>query len=671
MTRPSHHPALLKGVLAGVLLGAAQAGSALGADSAAGFPLKAPRFQNTFDWSGLYVGGHVGYGGGSLGPGTNPLPQQGIFFPHSITGLIGGYQAGYNFQRRDKWVLGVEADISFTSPLDRPKLTPAPFNTTLDYVATGRARIGYAFGTLLPYVTGGVAWGRTHVDLNDANGDIVGMKARMHLGWVAGTGIEFALGSNWSGKIEYNFIDLGARTYDLGAVPLPDATADPKVHAIKFGLNYRLWDVLPASGDGVLKQPALPASTDWNVHGQTTLITQGYPSFRAPYQGANSLPGAGRTRETWTVGAFLGWRLWEGAEFYFNPELAQGFGIGGTLGLAGFSNGEAQKGGAEYPKFRAQRYFFRQTFGLGGEQEDVADAANQLAGKRDIDRVTVTVGRFAVGDYFDGNSYAKDPRADFLNWALWASAAYDFPADLPGFTRGAVVELNRKDWAIRVGAFQVPSQPNSDVLTFKGGGAVVEFEERHTILSQPGKLRVGVFANRGNTGNYRDALGISAANPGLDINDIMVGDRRERSKYGFYLNAEQQIVTDIGVFARASWNDGRNEILSFTDIDRSVSGGLSVKGSYWGRPGDTIGLGGAVNGLSGAHRDFLAVGGKGLLIGDGLLNYRNERILETYYAFALDKSLTFTADYQLIANPAYNADRGPVSIFSGRLHGEF
>jgi high affinity Mn2+ porin len=671
MIRPPQHRALLKSVIAGLMLGTALGESARAADVLVALPVKAPRIKPVFDWSGLYVGGHVGYGGGSFGPGTNPLPQQGIFFPHSITGLIGGYQAGYNLQLPNKWVLGVEADISFTSPLDRPKLAPAPFNTTFDYFGTARGRIGYAFGTWLPYVTGGAAWGRTRVDLNDADGEVVGNKSRVHLGWVAGAGLEVAMGGNWSGKVEYNYIDLGARTYGLGDVPLPDVRVDPQVHAVKLGLNYRLWDTPPWTSGSAIKPPGLPESTDWNVHGQTTLITQGYPSFRSPYQGANSLPAAGRARETWTVGAFLGWRLWEGGEFYFNPELAQGFGIGSTLGLAGFSNGEAQKGGAEYPKFRAQRYFFRQTFGLGGEQEDVADAANQLPGKRDIDRVTVTVGRFAVGDYFDGNSYAKDPRADFLNWAMWASAAYDFPADLPGFTRGAVVELNRKDWAIRAGLFQVPSQPNSDVLTFKTGGAVVEFEERHTIFSQPGKLRLGVFANRGNTSNYRDVLGISAANPGLDINAIVTDERRERSKYGFYVNAEQQVANDVGVFARASWNDGQSEILSFTDIDRSVSGGVSIKGSYWGRPADTFALGGAVNGLSSAHRDFLAAGGKGLLIGDGRLNYGTERILETYYAVALNKAFTFTADYQLIANPAYNTDRGPVSIFSGRLHGEF
>lgn len=658
----------MKRLFAGMALGVLSYDAALAAD----VPLKAPRIETYFDWSGLYVGGHVGYGTGNYGPGTNPLPLQGIVFPHSITGLIGGYQAGYNVQLPNKLVLGVEADLSFPSPVDRPKLTPAPFNTQFEYFGTVRGRLGYAFGTVLPYVTGGAAYGRTQIDLNDPAGDVVATKARMHLGWVAGAGVEFALGGPWSGKLEYNYIDLGARHYGLADIPLPDTNVDPKLHAIKLGLNYRLWDSPPwSASDTPLKRMTIPESPDWNFHGQTTFIAQGYPSFRAPYQGAQSLPGISQGRETWTADAFLGWRLWDGGEFYFNPELAQGFGIGSTFGLAGFSNGEAQKGGAEYPRFRAQRYYFKQTFGLGGEQEEVADGPMQLAGKRDIDRVTVTVGRFAVGDFFDGNSYAKDPRADFMNWAMWAAAAWDFPADLPGITRGAVVELNRKNWAIRAGLFQVPSQPATDVLTFNKGGAVAEFEQRYSILNQPGKLRLGIFGNQGVTANYRNVLGMVAANPALDINDVTINSRRERTKYGFYANMEQQIVPDVGVFGRVSWNDGQNEILSFTDIDRSASGGVSIKGSFWGRPTDTFAFGGAVNGLSGAHRDFLAAGGRGLLIGDGQLNYSTERILETYYAFALSKAFTFTTDYQLIVNPAYNMDRGPVSIFSGRLHGEF
>ena len=655
-----------------VLAGAAFGTFALGEPAvAADMALKAPVTSAVYDWTGFYLGGHTGYGTGSFGPSTHALPLQGVFLPHSVTGLIGGYQAGYNRQLSNKVVLGVEADVSFGSPTDIPRLVPAPFNTTIDYVATVRGRLGYAMGTWMPYVTGGVAWGSTHVTLNDLGVIVPPKRYLAHLGWTAGLGIEVAVGGNWTAKAEYNYIDLARRTYDLTDIGLPRVNVDPNVHLFKLGLNYRLWETPPWAGPALAASTALPEPTNWNVHAQTTVIAQAYPRMRSPYEGANSLPGGGQGRQTWTADAFLGWRLWQGGEFYFNPELAQGFGLNSTLGIAGFPNGEAQKGGAPFPKFRPQRYVLRQTFGLGGEQEEVADGPMQLAGKRDIDRVTVTVGRFAVGDYFDGNSYAKDPRIDFQNWAMWSSAAYDFPADLPGFTRGAVVELNRKNWAIRAGLFQVPNAPNADVLVFKSGGAVAEFEERHTIFDQPGKLRLGIFGNRGNTGNYRQAIAVTNADPALDINDVMQSLRRERLKYGFYVNVEQQLFRDVGFFARASWNDGRNEILSFTDIDRSASTGLSIKGSYWGRPADTIGVGGAVNGLSSAHRDFLAAGGLGLLIGDGRLNYRNERVFETYYAYSIDKNFTLTADYQMIANPAYNADRGRVHIFSGRAHAEF
>jgi high affinity Mn2+ porin len=639
---------------------------------AADLPVKAPARRAVYDWTGFYVGGHFGYGDASFGPGTNPLPEQGVFLNHSATGLIGGYQIGYNRQFANRVVLGIEADSTFTSPQDVPALerAPAPFHTTIDYVGTVRGRIGYAFGRFMPYVTGGFAWGHTHINVNDGDGvTAVFPVGHYQMGWTAGLGVEFAVSGNWTAKAEYEYVDLARQTYDLSGFGLANVNVDPRIHLFKLGLNYQFGDtpwMAPVNG-----KIALPESNDWNVHAQTTFLPQGYGPIHSPYASPLSLPGGGQLQATWTTTAFLGARLWQGGEFYFNPELAQGFGLNGTLGLAGFSNGEAQKAGAPFPKIRAQRYYLKQTFGLGGEQEEVADGPNQLAGKRDIDRLTVVVGRFAVGDFFDGNAYGKDPRADFMNWAMWSSGAYDFPADLPGYTRGAVVELNRKEWAVRGGLFQVPSAPNSDILTFKTGGTVLEFEERHKILDQPGKLRLGTFYNSGNTANYREVLALAAANPALDINDIATATQRDRPKYGFYVNLEQQIVNDVGLFARASWNDGQNQILSFTDIDRSLSGGLSIKGSYWGRPNDTVGIGGAINGLSAAHRDFLAAGGFGLLIGDGQLNYSPERILEAYYSWKLNNWTALTFDYQFVTNPAYNADRGPVSIISGRLHAEF
>ena len=285
-----------------------------------------------------------------------------------------------------------------------------------------------------------------------------------------------------------------------------------------------------------------------------------------------SLPGGGQTRATWTTTAFLGAKLWDGGEFYFNPELAQGFGLNGTLGLAGFSNGEAQKGGAAFPRIRAQRYYFNQTFGLGGEQEDGEDGPNQLRGKRDIDRVTLTVGRFAIGDFFDANSYAKDPRADFMNWAMWSSAAYDFPADLPGFTRGAVVELNRKYWALRGGLFQVPAAHNSDVLTFKTGGRWSSSRNVIRIFDQPGKLRIGVFGNSGNTGNYSEACR-SQRQILRSTSTTRMASIQPTPSNTASISTPSSDRKDVGLFARASWNDGQNEILSFTDVDRSSRAG--------------------------------------------------------------------------------------------------
>jgi high affinity Mn2+ porin len=581
---------------------------------------------------------------------------------------MGGVQGGYRRQLPNGVVLGVEGELTSPNAIDPLANKPAPFDTAIDIAGALKVVGGVAIGSWLPYATAGLAWARTHVAVNDASGDLVASPVHTHFGWTAGAGIERAIDERWSVRLAYDHVDLATRNFAFPGAPVGGVNVRPRFDEVKVGLNYKLW--APAS-PAPANDAAASAPKDWNAHVQTTLIEQAYPSFRSPYQGANSLPGKGQGRETWTSTAFLGWRPWAGGEVYLNPELDQGFGLNSTLGLAGFANGEAQKGGSDFPRMRLQRYFFRQTFGLGGEQEDVADGPNQLAGKRDIDRVTFTIGRFAIGDFFDANAYAHDPRADFMNWALWESAAYDFPADLPGFTRGVVVELNRKDWAIRVGGFQVPEAPNSDVLTFRTAGTVAEFEERHTLFDQPGKLRIGAFANRGNMGLYRDALALTATDPSLDINTAMADVRTQSLKYGFYLNLEQQVAKDLGVFARASWNDGRAEILSFTDVDRSVSGGVSIKGSTWGRPDDTIGIGGAINGLSNAHRDFLAAGGKGLLIGDGKLNYSPESILEAYYAWAVRKGFTWTFDYQFVGNPAYNADRGPVSIFATRLHAEW
>jgi high affinity Mn2+ porin len=411
---------------------------------------------------------------------------------------------------------------------------------------------------------------------------------------------------------------------------------------------------------------AAPFPGDWSTHYQYTAIDQGHPAFRSPYRGPNSLDPGNRMNETMSATAYLGRTLWPGGALYLDPEFDQGFGLSHTFGLAGFPNGDAQKAGEHVPKLNITRFYLTQTIGLGGEEETIADDLNQIAGTAAISRITIYAGKLAVNDLFDTNAYAHDPRNDFMNWAVWEGGAYDYAADQKGYSDGIAAELNQKDWAFRVGGFLEPKVSNDrdlDTRVLRRGGYQAELEERYEAFSRPGKLRLLGFLNRALMGSFAEALKRSD----LDI----AATRKDRLKYGFVVNLEQALSEDLGVFARFSYNDGRNETTSFTDIDRSGQLGLSLKGTSWDRPKDTVGIAGVVNALSRVQAAFHAAGGLGILIGDGALNYGTENILEAYYRWQLTDLVAVTADYQFVLNPAYNRDRGPVSIIAARLHFQY
>jgi high affinity Mn2+ porin len=656
----------LEHALAGAAFGALALGSpAMAAD----MPLKAPHLRPAFDWSGFYIGGHTGYGRGSS---TAVLSDPLAVSTNSVfSGVIGGVQGGYNVQMPSGLLLGVEADLTFPNYMISNKivstLTGAHSEVVeaLDYAGTVRGRIGYTSGHWLVYATGGFAFaGERFVNTPDVGGtDQKHINVRP--GWAAGAGVEYAFAPHWSVKLEYLYSQFDRANIRFPSGAEHNSTLD--FQQIRIGLNRKIdW---PGSNSRTLKSDLTdPESDRWEIHGQSTYLGQGYPAFRAPYTGTNSLTPARQYQATWSNSLYLNARLWEGGEVYYNPELLQGFGLSDTVGIAGFASGEAQKSNFPYPHYNTSRLFVRQTFGFGGEQEELASGQQQLAGKADVNRLTLQAGKFSVGDVFDGNAYAKDTRRDFMNWSIWAPGAFDYAADKLGLTYGMTAELNQKNWALRGGYFMMGAVSNSnsfDTQVFRRGQYVAELETRYSLFSRPGKLRTIGWVSSANSGSYRDTLNDPALN--LDIALTRTG----RLKYGYVFNVEQSVTDDIGLFGRWSWNNGKTEIMSFTDIDASLSLGTSIKGTKWGRPDDTIGIAGAINALSGDHRDFIAAGGLGPLIGDGQLNYRKERILETYYAYALTKAITVTADYQFVTNPAYNADRGPVHVFSGRLHGEF
>jgi high affinity Mn2+ porin len=417
--------------------------------------------------------------------------------------------------------------------------------------------------------------------------------------------------------------------------------------------------------------PAAPlaaaAPAGWTFHAQTTFIEQMHPGFDAPYSGANSLDPNQEWKHTLSLTLFLGHTLWPGAAIYYDPEVTQGEGLSDTTGIAGFPNGEGSRASSVTPAYDTARLFIRQVVNLGGTAAMADDAENQISQVQDESRLTFTVGKFSATDVFDNNSYSHDPRTQFLNWALVDDGAWDYPADGKGYTGGFTTEWTLPTRTLRYGIFMEPKVANElplDDRIDRAYGQAFEWEERFTAGRRAGALRALVFWNRAHMGSYQAAL------DGPSPPDVTLS-REYRSKTGAGLNGEQEVADGVGLFARAGFDDGHTETWAYTEIDRSASAGVSFNGKRWGRSDDTLGIAGVANGLSALHREYLAAGGYGFIIGDGRLNYGPEEILETYYNWTPEKWLMIALDYQFVQNPGYNRDRGPVNVFAVRLHAEY
>jgi len=420
-----------------------------------------------------------------------------------------------------------------------------------------------------------------------------------------------------------------------------------------------------------LLAPAHAADEEsWAFHAQFTYVEQNSNDFTAPYRGTNSLsPDKGA--ETTDATIYVGARPWAGAELWINPELDQGFGLDDTLGAAGFPSGEAFKVGENQPYFRLQRFFLRQTFNLQGDSQPVPAALNQLAGSHSSNRVEITVGKFSVTDVFDTNRYAQDQRSAFLNWTAIDTGTFDYAADAWGYTVGAALEWYQGAWTVRGGLFDLSTIPNSPHLD---PGAhefqiVAEVEHRHLIAGREGRLLLTAFDSRGRMGLLDQAVQLAQA---TDTTPSVADVRAYRTRLGADMSFEQQLTTDCGFFGRVGKAGGNVEAYEFTDVDRTAALGLSLLGSSWRRSDDTIGIVAINNNASASRQRYLNAGGLGILVGDGKLPHPGpEQIIETYYSAAFLNYLHVSLDYQWINHPAYNRDRGPVSVFAIRVHAQY
>lgn len=440
--------------------------------------------------------------------------------------------------------------------------------------------------------------------------------------------------------------------------------------------------------------------TGWGAHGQATWTWQHKPGFRAAYTGPNSLNARPEASYSATVGASFGFDLWRGAELHLNPEGAAGVPMSRLQGLGGFANGELARTAGKDLHFYLARALVRQTINLSGlngqvgvqrgsqseaqrsSTEDLPAEPLQRPARVSTHRLEITAGTMSVLDIFDDNEHAHDARTQFMNWALLTHGAWDFPADARGYTRGLALAWITPQAALRLGRFALPRESNGlelDRSLRRHAGDVAELTLAHTLAGLPGRSRWLLYKNQATMGSYREATALAASK---GTTPTLAATRTMRNKTGWGISLEQQLTEQLGGFIKIAKNNGETETYAFTEIDGSMSAGLTAQGSAWGRPQDAAGVAVAQNRLSAPHRHYLQAGGLGFFLGDGRLNYRPERIIEAYYRWSLPQALGtntspgalaswLSLGWQHISNPGYNADRGPVQVYSLRMHLEF
>ncbi len=409
------------------------------------------------------------------------------------------------------------------------------------------------------------------------------------------------------------------------------------------------------------------------LSGQVNIIFQSHPDFRALYSGDNSLHPSKESATSSVITLFTGLRIAQHTEVLFDVESAGGRGISDALGLAGFTDLDVVRnpdlGAAPY----LARLILHQTIPLGAEQTTVEPNPLALGSMVPVRRIELRIGKVGTADLFDVNAIGSDSHLQFMNWTVDNNGAYDYAADTRGYTWGAVIEYHDNAWTLRFGELLMPKVANGIELDWNVGrarGENLELEVHPSLVErQRGTVRLLGYLNHANMGDYREA--IQRFHAGIDPEPTIENTRQQgRTKYGFGLNVEQPVTPSLRLFGRTGWNEGHHESFAYTEVDNTVAFGADYSGEMWRRSLDKAGGAFVSNGISGDHQNYLGLGGKGFLLGDGALTYGRESIVEGYYNAHLWRGVFASFDVQHIVNPGYNQDRGPAVVFSGRVHVE-
>jgi outer membrane immunogenic protein len=221
----------MKNFLLGTVALIAMGASASAADLAARPYTKAPAYVASpiYNWTGFYIGGHVGgaFAGNNAITGAN----------NSDGRFLGGVQGGYDYQFAPNWVLGIEANYSWTGSSNNSGVVGLyTYDSSLKGLGSVTGRLGYTWGPALLYVKGGYAY----ADLNQSivGPTVVVLDVKKN-GYTVGAGLEYLFTQNWSGKVEYQYYDFGNTTVVSGLAGINGTSYKNDEHTVKAGLNYR------------------------------------------------------------------------------------------------------------------------------------------------------------------------------------------------------------------------------------------------------------------------------------------------------------------------------------------------------------------------------------------------------------------------------------------------
>jgi high affinity Mn2+ porin len=429
-------------------------------------------------------------------------------------------------------------------------------------------------------------------------------------------------------------------------------TADPKVESIF---------------------PHFKAGRFW-ISGQSNFIFQTHPDFPAKYTGQNSLLPHYEKATSRVLTLFTGVKLDKSTEVLVDIEETGGAGLSQSLGVAGFPNLDVVRN----PQISKAPYLARvivdKVISFSPEKIENDRGPLSLFDELPARRLEIRAGKFGMVDFFDQNSVGSDSHLQFTNWAIDDNGAYDYAADTRGYTWGVVADYEDRNWGVRFGEALMPkvaNGPNFEWNLHKAHAENIEFEFRHGLIpKKPGVIRLLAFSNHANMGVYRDAVALFEQGA-IAAPEITAHPWHTTQKYGFGVNLEQSLTSDLVAFGRWGWNNGRTESFVYSEIDSTFVEGIGLYGTKWHRKQDRAGIAFDSNAISKDHQSYLTHGGYGFIIGDGALNYGRENILETYYTAHVWRGIYVAPGLQHIVNPGYNKDRGPVIVPTFRLHLEY